>query len=225
MTAINKAVTLVVIVDDHPVVREGLALLIAQHPDLRVCGTAGSADEAITVFARCQPQAAIIDLSLGASSGTDLIRQLHQDYPDTRLLVFTMHEESVYAERAMRAGAAGYVMKKEGHEKVIEALRQITSGKLYISDSLRDRMWRQMVGYPQARGTLPEELLSDRELAVFCLLGQGLTTQVIADSLRLSPKTIQTYRNNIKDKLALENAVELTQRAVLWHTGHQTMPP
>jgi DNA-binding NarL/FixJ family response regulator len=205
----------VLIVDDHPVTQHGLAELINAEPDLMACGAAGDIAEAIEQIEHCRPDAAIIDLSLRDGSGIALIEQVKSRYPEMRMLVSSMYDESLFAERVMRAGAMGYINKQETTEKLIFAIRQVLLGEVYLSPRMANRLLRCVV-----RGSLgsdnPIDGLSNRELEVFELIGQGMTTKQIAGRLHLSPKTIETHREKIKGKLALRNSAELSCRAVQW---------
>lgn len=207
------------LVDDHPLVREWLTNLINQQPDLAVCGEAESGPQAIKAIATLKPEVAIVDIALKGSSGIELIKSLKQCCPNVAVLVLSMHEESHYAERALRAGAKGYVMKRETSRKVIGAIRQVMEGKMYISDDIAAAMATQFVQGKTLATQSPTELLSDRELEVFELLGQGRGTRQIADALRVSVKTVQAYCARIKEKLNLASATELLREAVRWHEG------
>jgi DNA-binding NarL/FixJ family response regulator len=203
----------VLIVDDHPVVRRGLAALISEVPDLEVCGEAADAVEALRLVDAEKPDVAVIDISLKDGHGIDLIEQIRCRNPNVRMLVSSMHEETLYAERVLRAGAMGYVNKQETIDRLVEAIRQVLRGEIYLSSQMTERMLHRMVhGNPPEHD--PIETLSNRELEVFELIGQGLTTRKIAALLHLSPKTVETYRENIKTKLNLANATELTRHAV-----------
>jgi DNA-binding NarL/FixJ family response regulator len=210
------------LVDDHPLVREWLSNLIHEQPDLAVCGEAESGPEALQAMLAAKPDVAIVDISLKDSSGIELIKNLKQTCPTVSVLVLSMHEESHYAERALRAGARGYVMKRETTRKVIAAIRQVLEGKLAISESIATALAAQFVeGKGPATQSLAE-LLSDRELEVFELLGQGRGTRQIAEVLRVSVKTVQAYCARIKEKLSLASATELLREAVRWYEStHQ----
>ena len=206
----------VFLVDDHPLVREWLTNLINQQPGLRVCGEAESGPQARERIVAAKPDVAIVDIALKDSSGIELIKDLKQSCPEVVVLVLSMHEESHYAERALRAGAKGYIMKRETATKVIIALRQVLEGKLYMSESLAVAMAAHFVaGNALATGSLVEQL-SDRELEVFELLGDGRGTRQIAESLGVSIKTVQAYCARIKEKLNLASATELVREAVRW---------
>lgn len=209
----------VLIVDDHPIVREGLTELINRENGLHVCGSAESGQQALEAATRLKPDVFVIDLSLEDVTGLSLIKELRARSVTAPILVLSMHEESLYAERALRAGAQGYVMKREAPTKVIEAIRQVLGGEVFLSSEMASRLMQRLVGI---RG--PAELpsvarLSDRELEVYSLIGHGLKTREIAAKLNLSVKTIETYREHIKEKLGLKNATELVQSAIKWvHT-------
>ena len=203
--------------DDHPLVREWLTNLINQQPDLAVLGEAETGPQAIEAMLRLKPDVAIIDISLKDSSGIELIKNLKQTQPGIAVLVLSMHEESHYAERALRAGARGYIVKRETTRKVILAIRQVLAGQPYLSDQIATALATQ---YVTGKGILkesPVEQLSDRELEVFELLGQGRGTRQIAEVLRVSVKTVQAYCARIKEKLRLSSATELLREAVRWH--------
>ncbi len=205
----------ILIIDDHPLVRDGLATRISAQSDMVVCGEAGSVDEAIAKIEAASPDAAIVDISLKGGSGIELIKRIRAMRPEIKMLVATMHDESVYGERALHAGAHGYVNKQEMPELVITALRQILDGKLFVSPQLSERIVRRSVGAAVGADS-PLGRLSDRELEVFRLLGQGLTTRQIAGQLDLSVKTVESHRENIKTKLDVKNSAELTRLAVQW---------
>ncbi|MGD0261421.1 MAG: response regulator transcription factor [Verrucomicrobiota bacterium] len=204
------------LVDDHPLVREWLTNLINQQSGLRVCGEAESGPQAREKILALRPDVAIVDIALKDSSGIELIKDLKECCPAVAVLVLSMHEESHYAERALRAGARGYIMKRETAKKVVTAIRQVLQGKLYMSESLTAAMAAQFVaGKALATGSLVEQL-SDRELEVFELLGDGRGTRQIAEALGVSIKTVQAYCARIKEKLNLASATELVREAVRW---------
>lgn len=209
------------IVDDHPLVRSGFQQLIAGEPDLTVCCEAGSMAEALQKLALHQPDLAIIDISLPDGNGLDLVRRLRARRPQMRVLVASMHDEELLAERALRAGAMGYINKQEAAEQVVGAIRQILKGKIYASERVTERLLRGVSGHAEAGQHSPVECLSNRELEVFDLIGRGLSTGEIADRMHLSVKTIETYRANIKKKLHLKSAAELSRSAIQWSLeGH-----
>ena len=206
----------VLLVDDHPIVRQGLALLIDRENDLSVCGEAEGAHSAFHAVATLRPDIVVLDISLSGPDGLDVLKEIRAKTTHLPVLILSMHDESIYAERAMRAGANGYIMKQEATEKVLIAIRRILQGEVYLSDRLTNSMLRQYV-----RGTSPAQAsplvnLTDRELEVFRLIGEGHGTRQIADQLHVSVKTIESYQAHIKDKLALKNARELLQHAIEW---------
>ncbi len=206
----------VLIVDDHPIVREGLAQLIDQESDLQVCGQAEDAHEAMQAIRQLAPDLVIVDISLKDTSGMELIKDLKVQYPRLPVLTLSMHDEAVYGERALRAGARGYIMKQEATEKVVTAIRRVLAGEIYVSDGMAAKMVSKIVGGGAREGGSPVECLSDRELEVFRLIGEGYSTREMAEKLHLSVKTIETYRAHIKDKLNLEDANELLRCAIQW---------
>ncbi len=204
------------IVDDHPLVRSGFHQLIAGEPDLSVCCEAGSMTEALERLTAHKPDLAIVDVSLPDGNGLELVKRMRSRSPQTRVLVASMHDEELLAERALRAGAMGYVNKQEAAEQVIDAIRQILKGRIYLSPRVAERLQRDGHISAAEPGHSPVERLSNRELEVFDLIGRGLSTGEIADSLHLSVKTIETYRANIKKKLKLKSAAELSRSAIQW---------
>jgi DNA-binding NarL/FixJ family response regulator len=215
----------ILLVDDHPLVREGIATLIRAEPDLRISAEAGSAAEALQAIEEEMPDLVLLDISLPGTSGIELLKDLHIRYPRLFVLVLSMHEESVYAERALRAGAHGYIMKQEPGAKVVEAVRCVLRGELYVSPSLAARMVKLFVANKQGKDSRTSvERLSDRELQVYSYIGSGLSTQEVAAKLHLSVKTIQTYREHIKRKLGLRNATDLVHHATHW-VENEAMSP
>ncbi len=206
----------VLLVDDHPIVRQGLAELIDQEPDLSVCGEAKSAAEAWQVIETSHPDIAIVDISLQDTSGIELIKDLKVRHPELPVLVLSMHDEGLYAERALRAGAKGYVMKEEATERLMAAVRRVHGGEMYLSERMSSRLLSKLVDGAHEIGSSPMERLSDRELQVFELIGRGCGTRQIAEKLHLSIKTIESHREHIKSKLKLANSAELFQHATSW---------
>jgi DNA-binding NarL/FixJ family response regulator len=204
------------LVDDHPIVRQGLAEMINQEHDLMVCGTAEDVHKALEAIDRIKPDLVIADISLKGSNGIELLKNIKIRHPRMLVLVLSMHDESLYAVRALRAGAAGYIMKQEATEKVLTAIRHVLTGEIYLSEKMEKKMMHQLVGGRTARTGSPIEDLSDRELEVFGLIGQGHGTRQIAEELHLSIKTIESHRAHIKEKLNLKNATELVQHAIQW---------
>jgi DNA-binding NarL/FixJ family response regulator len=212
--------TRVFLVDDHPIVRQGLARLIASEPDLEVCGEADDVPSAVRAINELSPDVVVADLSLKQGSGIDLIKTLQTQSPQIPILVLTMHEEPFYAERALRAGARGYLTKQEASEKILTAIRQVVGGEIYVSDRISPQLLKRLIsGAPDEDDPLVSRL-SDRELQVFLMIGEGLGTQEIADQLNLSVKTIETYRAHLKEKLNLKDARELVQYAIRWVVTH-----
>ncbi len=204
----------ILIVDDHPLVRTGLAQLIGDCHDLEVCGEAGDMAEALQLVESTHPDLAIIDLSLAGGSGIDLIERIKIRYKEVLMLVASMHDETLYAERVLAAGARGYINKQEAQERIIQAVRQVLAGKVYLSQQMTERLLSGMVDAPADRRDIDK--LSNRELQVFELIGRGVTSGQIAERLNLSTKTIETHQAKIKKKLGLGSAHELTQRAIRW---------
>jgi DNA-binding NarL/FixJ family response regulator len=212
----------ILVVDDHPIVRQGLALLINQEADLVVCGEAEEAMGAMHVLASSKPDVLIVDISLNGPDGLDLLKNIRNTYPTLPVLILSMHDESIYAERALRAGANGYIMKQEATEKVLVALRRILGGEIYVSDRIANKMLKH---YITGSGTLRNSSiadLSDRELEVFRLIGEGHGTRQIAEELHLSVKTVESYQAHIKEKLSLRSARELMQHAIQWSMNEKT---
>jgi DNA-binding NarL/FixJ family response regulator len=203
------------IVDDHPVVREGLAMHLATQPDLEVCGEAEDLPGALTLMTSARPDVAIIDISLKNSSGIELIRRIKERGDVVRILVWSMYPENLYAERALRAGAQGYLNKGQATHCVLDAVRAILQGQVYLSGELANRLLHRVVGRkPEGRSAI--DSLSDRELEAFQFLGEGMTTESIAERMHVSPKTVETFRTRIKEKLGISNLPELIQRAAQW---------
>ena len=206
----------VLIVDDHQIMRQGLATLIEQEDDLTVCDQADDIHGALDAIERSKPDIAIVDLSLKNCSGLDLIKDIQIRWPDLKIMVLSMHDESFYAERVLRAGAKGYVTKAEVATKVIDGLRAVLAGDIYISQKISEKMLRKMVGGKNKVDMFPLDRLSDREFEVFELIGQGLQSREVAERLHLSSKTIDAHRDHIKKKLDLDSATGLLTYAVQW---------
>ena len=207
-------VSRVMIVDDHPIVRHGLAQLIQHESDLTVCMQASNIDEARRAVADSMPDILIVDLSLGNESGLDLIKDLKGQHPEIRILVLSMHDETFYADRALQAGAMGYIMKHEPPDRVIDAIRRILDGEVYLSSATSSSLLGRMVGRKNPPAASPVEVLSDRELQVLGLIGKGLKSRDIANTLNLSVKTVDSHRERIKAKLNLPNGMALLQFAI-----------
>jgi len=207
----------ILIVDDHPAVREALALRIGRQPDLEVCGEAADTSEALRLVADAEPDAAVVDISLKTGNGIDLIKRIKDRNDHVRILVWSMHSESLYAERALRAGALGYINKDQATGRIVEAIRRVLAGKVYLSDAMAERMLQRAIGAGRQEVTRsPVDALADRELEVFRLIGQGVKTAEIAERLHLSVKTVETYRDRIRQKLDLTDGTELAHYATQW---------
>jgi len=204
------------IVDDHPLIREGLVRFINLQPDLRVCGEATTSHQALKSIPVLKPDVVILDLTLESANGLDLIKDMKLRSLKSLILVLSMHDESLYAERALRAGAKGYIMKGEPSKEVLKAIHCILAGEIYLSEKMAAKMLHKVAGGQSDEKTLPEGALSDRELQVFQSIGQGRGTREIAEDLHISAKTVESYRAHIKVKMNLKNAHELTQHAVHW---------
>lgn len=204
------------IVDDHPIVRQGLCAMINQEADLEICGEADGYHQALERIPESKPDLAIIDLTLEDIGGLELIKQVHARHPEVPVLVLSMHDEILYAERALRAGSRGYIMKQRGSDKLIVAIRTVLRGELYVSETMSSRMLGKYLGQSNTPDSSPVSRLSDRELEIFQLLGNGLGTRDIAGRLSISIKTVESHRENIKTKLRLRNASELVHHATQW---------
>ncbi len=213
----NPARRRIFFVDDHPLVREWLASMVALEPDLEVCGQAEAAAAALAAVPQARPDLMVVDLSLPRGSGLDLIKNMQAQFPAVRLLVLSMHDEASVAERAFRAGAHGYAVKRESGPRIIEGIRTVLEGKFYASPSLTAQLAGRMFGGAAHSGGSPEDLLSDREIEVFRQRGQGRSPKEIADRMGVSVKTVASYDARIKEKLGLSDAGELMREAVLWH--------
>ncbi len=206
----------IMIVDDHPIFRKGLAQLIGEEPDMEVCGEAEDVPEAKKLLERLKPDMVIVDLSLKGASGLELIKYTHDTSPGLPVLVISMHDEQVYAERALKAGARGYIMKQEMTGKVVTAIRQVLNGKMFFSEDIVDSILGRVAVASAAVHKDPVSTLSDRELEVFTFIGRGLGRKEMASALNVSIKTIGTYREKIKEKLGIRSSPELAKRAVEW---------
>jgi DNA-binding NarL/FixJ family response regulator len=213
----SKPAARVLIVDDHPAVREALTIRIAAQPDLEVCGEAADANEALRLAAATDPDVAVIDIALKTGNGIDLIKRLKARNDKFRAIVWSIYREDLYAERALRAGAMGYINKEQATGKIIEAIRQVLAGKVYLSEAMTEKLLKRVVGRAgQDSGRPPIDTLSDRESEVFRQIGQGLKTQEIAAQLHLSIRTVETYRDRIREKLDLKDGSELARCALQW---------
>jgi DNA-binding NarL/FixJ family response regulator len=213
-SAVETTRARVLLVDDHPIVRQGLSRLINNEPDLLVCAEAASAEQAVAAIALHNPSIAIVDIQLDGFDGIELIKLVRQRHPDLPMLVLSMHDESLYAERVLRAGARGYVTKQEAPEKVMTAIRRVLMGEIYVSEKIASRLLHSLAGTSKVALESPLQRLSDRELQVFRLLGSGLSVRQIAVKLGLSVKTIETHREHIKGKLNVTSSSELLRYAI-----------
>ena len=212
----------ILVVDDHPIIRQGLALMLNREADLVVCGEAEDATGAMLVMASARPDILIVDISLNGPDGLDLLKNIRTTHPALPVLILSMHDESIYAERALRAGANGYIMKQEATEKVLVAIRRILNGEIYVSERIANKMLKHYItGASSLKGSSISDL-SDRELEVFRLIGEGHGTRQIAEELHLSIKTVESYQAHIKDKLSLRSARELMQHAIQWNMNEKT---
>jgi DNA-binding NarL/FixJ family response regulator len=206
----------VLIVDDHPVVRQGIRAVIDKAEDLVVTGEADSVYDALRLIGQLQPDVVVTDISLGGDSGLDLIKDIRIRHGDLPVLALSVHDEGIYAERVLRAGANGYLTKAEGPQCVLRALRTVLAGEIFLSDAMSRRMLSKMTGRKNSGDGLSVDRLTDRELQVFELIGKGLNTRQTAEALHLSVKTVESHRANIKEKLQIGSATELLQQAIHW---------
>ena len=206
----------IVVVDDHPVFREGLVRILNREPDLQVIAEAGDAVEAQRLVRKLKPELVMVDISLDGSNGIDLTKSLRGEFPTIAILVLSMHKETIYAERAMRAGANGYIMKRENGRELLAAVRQVLNKKLYLSQDVTELMLQRRLNSDAPENRPVVDLLSDRELQIYQLIGDGYGTRQIAESLNLSMKTVETHREHIREKLNLNSSFELTQHAIHW---------
>jgi len=209
------------IVDDHPIVRQGLALLINREPDLAVCGDAEESTSARCRIQELKPALVIVDISLSGPDGLDLLKDIRAHHSNLPVLILSMLDEALYAERALRAGASGYIMKQEATERVLVAIRRILNGEIYVSERMSNRMLHRFVGSEVGQRS-PIAELTDRELEVFRLIGEGHGTRQIAEQLLLSVKTVESYQAHLKVKLSLRNSRELVQRAIQWTIAYKS---
>jgi DNA-binding NarL/FixJ family response regulator len=212
----------VLLVDDHPFMRAGLAQLIDRQPDLTVCCEAGNPAEALQALAKGKPDLVLTDLTMPGRSGLEFVKDLLATESSLAILVVSMHDEIVYAERAIRAGARGYIMKEAGGEALLAAIRQVLGGEVYVSPRMSARIMEGLATRRPRGSSSPIEKLSDREFEVFQLIGQGKSTRDIAEQLHLSPKTVDVHRSHIKEKLELKDATSLIRHAVRWVETQQT---
>jgi DNA-binding NarL/FixJ family response regulator len=212
----QEAVKRLLLVDDHPIMRHGLAQLIRAEPGLDVCGEAGSAREGLELAGRLKPDLVVIDLTLPDKNGLELLKDIQAQYPGTLCLVLSMHDEAMYGERALRAGARGYIMKEAAADHLISAARKVLSGGIYVSDSMASRMLEQVTGQRARSAASGVETLSDRELEVLEMIGRGVATKNIAERLCISARTVEAHRAHIKEKLGVGDGAALVRYAVQW---------
>jgi DNA-binding NarL/FixJ family response regulator len=212
----HEGKTKLYIIDDHPIMVQGLQELINHQGDLRVIGSSDDWHIALEQVKKLQPELIILDVTLKDANGIEVLKNLKIHVPNVKILMLSMHDENLYAMRSLKAGAQGYIMKQEAVDKVLGAIRQVLAGEVYLSDSMSKRTMFQLLGRGGTRSGSPLEDLSDRELEVFTLIGQGCTTRQIAEKLHLSIKTVETHRAHIKEKLNLKNSTELVQHAIHW---------
>jgi DNA-binding NarL/FixJ family response regulator len=206
----------ILVVDDHPMMRQGLAQLIGAEPDLTICGEAANAEQAIDAIRTCKPELVLADISLPGKNGLELIKDFQAIQPELPVLVISMHDESLYAERVLRAGGRGYIMKQEGGDKMMAAIRQVLAGKIYVSEKMSAGILESLSGRRAAAENASMDKLTDREFEVFQLIGQGKSSRDIAEQLHLSIKTVDVHRTNIKGKLKLNSAAELVRFSARW---------
>jgi DNA-binding NarL/FixJ family response regulator len=216
-TGLRKGKIKVLLVDDHPILRKGLGQLINHESDMLVCGEAEDSPKAFELVGTLSPDVMVVDVSLKGGNGIELIKNVKARFPELPILVLSMHDESLYAERALRAGSLGYIMKEEAIEQVLVAIRRVITGEVFLSDKMKSRMLQQLSGASRSKGVInPIENLTDRELEVFRMIGEGRSTRQIAGELHLSVRTVEAYREYIKGKLSLKNSTELVQHAFHW---------
>jgi DNA-binding NarL/FixJ family response regulator len=206
----------ILIVDDHPILRKGLSMLINQEPDLMVDGEAEDAQKAMELIDAVTPDMVIVDISLPGVDGVELLKMMKHRHPELPALVVSMHDEGLFAERVLRAGARGYIMKQEAVDKVLIGIRRVLAGEIFVSNRVTTKIVEKLMDGGQGKPTSPLDLLSDREFTVFQLIGQGFGTRQIADKLHLSVKTVESYRSHIKEKLRLESGTDLLKYAIQW---------
>ena len=211
----EKSVKRLVLIDDHPIMRHGLAQLIRAEEGLDVIGEAGSAREGLEIVGKLQPDLAVVDLTLPDKNGLELVKDIRAQHPSTQCIVLSMHDETLYGERSLRAGARGYVMKEEAADHLVTAIHKVISGGLYVSESLNARMLEQVTGAARSKAT-GMDALTDRELEILSLIGSGVPTKNIAAQLSISARTVEAHRAHIKEKLAMTDGASLVRYAVQW---------
>ncbi|HPA72012.1 MAG: response regulator transcription factor [Spirochaetes bacterium] len=216
MRTFRKDTVKILLVEDHPIFRQGLMAILNSEPGLEVVGEAEDAFQGLKAVKEKSPDLVIVDITLKDSSGIELIKDIRLRHPEVLLLTLSMHDETIYAERALRAGARGYIMKQHAPETVVKAIRQVLDGKIFVSEEIANRIFNRFIDNRGDPGSSPVEGLSDRELEVFELIGRGLGTREISEKLHVSVKTVENHRAHIKEKLNLKSAIELVQHATLW---------
>lgn len=217
--ALTQSEKKILIVEDHPIVREGVVALVKAEEGMTVCGQTSDPYQVLKLAKSTKPDLVLLDLMLDGQDGLDIIKALHAHMPETKILVFTMHEESIYAERSLRAGASGYLMKQEDSDKVITGIKNVLKGEIYVSHNVAGNFMRRSLKSNSKDGKRGLDALSDRELHVFQLIGSGKTTRHIAEQLGISVKTVESHRENIKNKMSLDNSTSLVRSATLWMQG------
>lgn len=217
--------TKILLVDDHPMMREGLAQLIGQQPDMEVCGQAGDAREGLEKVRQLKPNLVVTDITLPGRDGLELTKDIQALAPGVAVLILSMHEESLYAERVLRAGGRGYVMKQEGGKRIMEAIRQVSAGQIFVSEKMSAKILEIFSGHRPETSASPVETLTDREFQVFQCIGCGVETKQIALELHISPKTIEVHRAHIKTKLKIKSMSELIRYAVRWVDSEKQSRP
>jgi len=212
----NEIKTQILLVDDHPVVRDGLTTIINHQQDLNVCGGADDAHQTMKAIAKLKPDIIVVDISLKNSDGIELTKSIKTKYPKLPVVVLSVHDESIYAERALRAGARAYLMKEVVSENIVHAIRTVLKGEIYVSDTISKKLLQKIAGDKTDKAATSIENLSDREFEIFRLIAEGLKASQIAKNLHLSVKTVETYRGRLKEKLNLDSATELLQYAIKW---------
>ncbi|WP_438483426.1 response regulator [Oleiharenicola lentus] len=225
VTPVVEAVkkTKVLLVDDHPITRQGIKALVEQLPNVEICGEADSAPKAMELVSKLEPDLTIVDITLKSTNGIELTKNLRVQAPKMQILIVSMHDENIYAERALRAGAMGYLMKQEASENIITAIKRIQGGDIYLSDRIKEKMLHRLVNHRNEEVVSPIETLSDREMEVFQLIGNGYGTRQIATKLNLSVKTIDSYREHLKEKLNLPTGSELVRYSIQWVKSQGSM--
>jgi len=211
----EKSVKRIVLIDDHPIMRHGLAQLIRAEDGLDVIGEAGSAREGLEVVGKLKPDLAVVDLTLPDKNGLEVVKDIRAMHPSTQCIVLSMHDETLYGERALRAGARGYVMKEAAADHLVTAIHKVISGGLYVSESLNARMLEQVTGAARSKAT-GMDALTDRELEILALIGKGVATKIIAAQLSISARTVEAHRAHIKEKLGMTDGAALVRYAVQW---------